>query len=101
MTPRALLTELKALDNDIYYQMGRYKQYTIDFINDLCEELEEFIEGNFLGVLDFSELKGSLIYHISSVMEICDKELLDYEIFKKAYSIINKETYDNGGKNTK
>ena len=34
-------------------------------------------------------------------MEICDKELLDYEIFKKAYSIINKETYDNGGKNTK
>ena len=72
------------LSKDLY--TGKEHQYTIDFFEEIQEDLYSCYhkEGNdFLGTL-----VGSLHYKTENLLEICDKTLYDYQILTKLLKIL-------------
>lgn len=93
MTAKELLSKVEDIELKLYYDMGKYRQFTIDTIDDILDELNNHLQEPFQ-VLTDDDLVGSLIYRIKSIMEICDSRLLDYNIFEELLYLM-KEDYDN------
>lgn len=97
MTAKELLSKVEDIDLKLYYNMGEYRQFTIDTIDDILDELNNHLQEPFQ-VLTDDDLVGSLIYRIKSIMGICDPRLLDYNIFEELLYLM-KEDYDNSKDN--
>lgn len=82
MTAKELLSKIEDIESKLYYDMGKYRQFTIDTICDIIDELDNhIIEPS--QVLTDEEVIDSFIYKIKSIMGICDPHLLDYKIFEE------------------
>ena len=93
MTAKELLSKVEDIELKLYYDMGKYRQFTIDTIDDILDELDNHLQEPFQ-VLTDEDLVGSLIYRIKCIMGICDPRLLDYNIFEELLYLM-KEDYDN------
>lgn len=93
MTAKELLSKVEDIELKLYYDMGKYRQFTIDTIDDILDELDNHLQEPFQ-VLTDEDLVGSLIYRIKSIMGICDPRLWDYDIFEELLYLM-KEYYDN------
>lgn len=93
MTAKELLSKVEDIELKLYYDMGKYRQFTIDTIDDIIDELDNHLQEPFQ-VLTDEDLVGSLIYRIKCIMGICDPRLLDYNIFEELLYLM-KEDYDN------
>ena len=71
MTAKELLSKVEDIELKLYYDMGKYRQFTIDTIDDILDELDNHLQEPFQ-VLTDDDLVGSLIYRIKSIMGICD-----------------------------
>lgn len=80
MTAKELLSKVENIYSDMY--KGKYRQFTIDTVEDVIDELYNHITDSFQ-VLTDEEVIGSLIYKIETIMEICDQHMLDYKIFEE------------------
>ena len=80
-----LLTEMEAIDSYVYNHMGSLKQFTIDMIQGIIEELNDENVG-----LSEQEVIGSLSYRVNTALEICDKNLPDYNILDEIDDTIGK-----------
>lgn len=89
MTAKELLSKIKEVESKLYYDMGKYQQFTIDTICDIIDELDNHIIEPFQ-VLTDEEVIGSLIYKIKSIMGICDPHLFDYKIFEDLLYLMKK-----------
>lgn len=93
METSELLSKLQDIDSRLYYDMGKYHQFTIDTVDDIIDELNNHIQEPSQ-VLTDEDVIGSLIYKIENIMGICDPRLLDYNIFEELLYLM-KEDYDN------
>lgn len=82
-----LLSKLQNIDSNLYYDMGKYRQFTIDTVNDIIDELDQWIQG-LEPCLTIEDLIGSFHYKIKSIMDICDSRLLDYKIFEEILDLL-------------
>lgn len=90
MTAKELLSKVEEVESKLYYDMGKYRQFTIDTIDDIIDELDNHITEPFQ-VLTDDDLVGSLIYRIKSIMGICDSSLLDYQIFEELLYLMKED----------
>ena len=84
---KEVLYDVQEIDMS-YYQNGEIKQFTIDLIEHLAEELNSC----FLGESDLPEetILGGLSYKVSTALEVCDKTLPDFHVMQKLYDTTNK-----------
>lgn len=82
MTAKKLLSKVEDIESKIYYDVGKYRQFTIDTVDDIIDELNNHIINTFQ-ILTDEDVIGSLRYRIKSIMDICDSRLLDYRIFEE------------------
>ena len=92
-TKKWFMNILEAIDQHIYYDMGSVSQFTIDFVQELIDEM--YNERNFYPQLDPDDIDedclkfpdpdviGSIHYKIVCIMEIMDECLIDYQLFQK------------------
>lgn len=81
------MTELQQLSHDSFYNMDKYSQITIDYI----EEVEDIL-GEQLSGQEVEDLLGVLSYKISTVLDIINPALeTDKEAFTKLLNIINEK----------
>ena len=88
------LDKIYEIDHELYYRMGKYTQFTIDFVEKIREELEQNKEehsqdGNDERPLSLDTLLGALSYNVSNALEICDKTLDDYKILQELKNILD------------
>ena len=67
MTVKELLSKVEDIESKLYYDMGKYRQFTIDTIDDILDELNNHLQEPFQ-VLTDDDLVGSLIYRIKCIM---------------------------------
>lgn len=68
---------IKAANHQVYYNMGDYTQFTIDFFEDAEDAIQDQIDNEE----EFSnESLGSIIYRIDCILDIA-KEGKDKELF--------------------
>lgn len=85
MTSKEYLEELKKIDSEVFYNMEKYSQKTIDVVQETIEQLdrdweEEPIERDELGAIN---------YEIDILLEVWSKDLqFDIEILKRFDKII-------------
>lgn len=82
MTAKELLSKVEEVESELYYDMGKYRQFTIDTIDDIIDDLNNHNQELFQ-VLSDEEVVGSAIYKVKNIIEICDLHLLDYKIFEE------------------
>lgn len=82
MTAKELLSKVEEVESKLYYDMGKYRQFTIDTIDDIIDDLNNHNQELFQ-VLSDEEVVGSAIYKVKNIIEICDPHLLDYKIFEE------------------
>lgn len=90
MTAKELLSKVEDIESKLYYDMGKYRQFTIDTVNDIIDELNNHIQEPSQ-VLTDEDVIGSLIYKIESIMGICDSSLLDYQIFEELLYLMKED----------
>lgn len=90
MTAKELLSEVEDIESKLYYDMGKYRQFTIDTVDDIIDELNNHIQEPSQ-VLTDEDVIGSLIYKIESIMKICDSSLLDYQIFEELLYLMKED----------
>lgn len=90
MTAKELLSKVEELESKLYYDMGKYRQFTIDTVEDIIYELDNHIIDIFQ-VLTDEELIDSFIYKIKTIMGICDPHLLDYKIFEELLYLMKED----------
>lgn len=90
MTAKELLSKVEDIESKLYYDMGKYRQFTIDTVNDIIDELNNHIQEPFQ-VLTDEDVIGSLIYKIENIMGICDSSLLDYQIFEELLYLMKED----------
>lgn len=76
------IQEIKQLDSDIYYNMGKHSQFIIDYFERLTENIDEEIFN-----------AGAELYHLENVLEIYNpakKE--DIEILEQLKEKLNRLT---------
>ena len=91
---QSYLDKIYEIDHELYYRMGKYTQFTIDFVEKIREELEQNKEehsqdGNDERPLSLDTLLGALSYNVSNALEICDKTLDDYKILQELKKILD------------
>ena len=94
MTAKELLSKVEDIELKLYYDMGKYRQFTIDTIDDILDELDNHLQEPFQ-VLTDEDLVGSLIYRIKCIMGICDPRLLDYNIFEELLYLMKEDYYNS------
>ena len=82
-----LLEELEKVEDKIFYS-SKVKQITIDIIQDANEWLNYYIIGESDN--NFESIVGSLSYKVDNIIEVCDKNLYDYEILNEVYKTLQK-----------
>lgn len=82
MTAKELLSKVEELESKLYYDMGKYRQFTIDTIDDIVDDLNSHNQELFQ-VLRDEEVIDSIIYKVKGILGICDPHLLDYKIFEE------------------
>lgn len=87
METSELLRKLQDIDSRLYYDMGKYHQFTIDTVDDIMDELGGYIQG-LEPCLTIEDLIGSFKYKIKNIMGICDSRLLDYTIFEEILDLL-------------
>ena len=90
MTAKELLSKVEEVESKLYYDMGKYRQFTIDTIDDIIDDLNNHNQELFQ-VLSDEEVVGSLIYKIECIMGICDSSLLDYQIFEELLYLMKED----------
>lgn len=90
MTAKELLSKVEEVESKLYYDMGKYRQFTIDTVDDIIDELNNHIQEPSQ-VLTDEDVIGSLIYKIESIMRICDSSLLDYQIFEELLYLMKED----------
>lgn len=90
MTAKELLSKVEELESKLYYDMEKYRQFTIDTVEDIIDELDNHIIDLFQ-VLTDEELIDSFIYKIKTIMGICDPHLLDYKIFEELLYLMKED----------
>lgn len=73
--------------NSEYYQTEIIKPFTADLINDCIDLLQILIIDE--GLLNNDNLINGLNYRISSALEICNKDIPDFQVIQELYDIIN------------
>lgn len=63
------------------------KQFTIDLIEELIEELNCLLLGESNNSAE--NTLGNLSYKVGCAMEICDDELTDYYVLQELYDAVN------------
>jgi hypothetical protein len=86
------LEELKKIDHQVYYDMGKASQITIDFLEDMIDQLEDRdLEDE---PIERDEI-GSLQYTITCIIEIINPLLkYDIEVFKNIDNILDQWVKD-------
>lgn len=80
------LEELRKVDNDVFTNMGKTSQKTIDIVQETLQQLERHYSEE---PISRDEL-GAIKYDIDLLLEIWDKELkYDIEILKRVEKIID------------
>lgn len=82
MTTKELLSKVEDIETKLYYDMGKYRQFTIDTIDDIVDDLNNHNQELFQ-VLRDEEVIDSIIYKVRGILGICDPHLLDYKIFEE------------------
>lgn len=90
MTAKELLSEVEDIESKLYYDMGKYRQFTIDTVADIIDELNNHIQEPSQFLTD-EYVIGSLIYKIENIMGICDSRLLDYQIFEELLYLMKED----------
>lgn len=90
MTAKELLSKVEDLESKLYYDMGKYRQFTIDTVADIIDELNNHIQDPSQFLTD-EYVIGSLIYKIENIMGICDSRLLDYQIFEELLYLMKED----------
>lgn len=44
MTAKELLSKVEEVESKLYYDMGKYRQFTIDTVDDIIDELNNHIQ---------------------------------------------------------
>ena len=82
------IERLSEISKEVYYGMGTYSQFAIDFIETLESEIESNKES---GEVSLESLIGSISYQIWNVLEICDKSIPDFKLFGKLEKIFSSK----------
>lgn len=90
MTAKELLSKVEDIESKLYYDMGKYRLFTIDTVDDIIDELNNHIQEPSQ-VLTDEDVIGSFIYKIESIMGICDSSLLDYQIFEELLYLMKED----------
>lgn len=90
MTAKELLSKVEELESKLYYDMGKYRQFTIDTIDDIVDDLNSHNQELFQ-VLRDEEVIDSIIYKVKGILGICDPHLLDYKIFEELLYLIKED----------
>ena len=81
------LEELRKVDGDVFCNMDRASQKTIDIVQETIEQLDR----NYAEERITRDELGAIKYDIDILLEIWDKELkYDIEILKRVDKIIDK-----------
>ena len=85
------LDQIYEIDQELYYRMGKYTQFTIDLVEEIREKLEQNKEEHIHDErpLSLDMLLGELSYNVSNALEICDKTLNDYKILQELKKILD------------
>lgn len=84
---KKLLDELEKVEDKIFYS-AKVKQITIDTIQDANEWLNYYIMGESDN--NFESIVGSLSYKVDNIIDVCDKNLYDYQILNEVYQTLQK-----------
>lgn len=80
------LQELRKVDGDVFCNMNRASQKTIDIVQETIEQLERY----YIAEPITRDELGAIKYDIDILLDIWDKELkYDIEILKRVYRIID------------
>lgn len=90
MTAKELLSKVEEVESKLYYDMGKYRQFTIDTIDDIVDDLNSHNQELFQ-VLRDEEVIDSIIYKVKGILGICDPHLLDYKIFEELFYLIKED----------
>lgn len=90
MTAKELLSKVEELESKLYYDMGKYRQFTIDTIDDIVDDLNSHNQELFQ-VLRDEEVIDSIIYKVKGILGICDPHLLDYKIFEELLYLMKED----------
>lgn len=90
MTTKELLSKVEDIETKLYYDMGKYRQFTIDTIDDIVDDLNNHNQELFQ-VLRDEEVIDSIIYKVRGILGICDPHLLDYKIFEELLYLMKED----------
>lgn len=90
MTTKELLSKVEDIETKLYYDMGKYRQFTIDTIDDIVDDLNNHNQELFQ-VLRDEEVIDSIIYKVRGILGICDPHLLDYQIFEELLYLMKED----------
>lgn len=80
------LSQLKVLRQELHG--SKVHQATIDLVESI--EMEIMVYQDEVDLVPFMELLASLHYKVQNTLEICDKQLPDYQIILKLEKLLNR-----------
>lgn len=83
---KQVLNEVVKLDNSLF-KYGNVKQFTIDMFENIEMSLNDFLDGDI--IVSETTLLESFSYELSTAIDICDINIVDFKVLNKLYAIIN------------
>lgn len=87
MNAEEIFVKLGKIHYNIYHDTEKYRQFTIDTMDDIIDEILIAKQG-FDSCLTIEDLIETFKYKIKSIMGICDSRLLDYKIFEEILDLL-------------